>query len=129
MPNMPREAMQIASPEKKPMIFTIHAGKLRLRFQLKFCCRPQGQFGLCDLAAMTAFVDPTSKPIEVQINNRCGIKRQKLREQQSADDGNAHGPAQLAASTGFQSKRQSAQQRCRCRHHDRSETQQARLVN
>src|SRR5215469_7054667 len=91
--------------KSKAIIFTIHSSELRLRFRFQFCCRLQWQLGLGDLAAMTAFFHPTSKPIEVKINNGRGIKREKLREQQSADDGDAHRPAQLAPRAGFQRER------------------------
>src|SRR5215468_8071504 len=120
-------APRYSSLKSAAIIFTVYSSELRLR--LKFCCRPQRQFGLGDLAAMTAFFHPTSKPIEVKINDRRGIKSEELREQQPADDGNPHWPAQLAARPGFKCERQSPQQRCRCGHHDRSEAQQARLVN
>src|SRR5215472_7080906 len=91
--------------KSKAIIFTVHSSELRFGFRLKFCRRPQRQLSLCDLAAMTAFLHPMFKPIEVKINNRRRIKREELRKQQSADDGDAHGPAQLAARPGFQCER------------------------
>src|SRR5215469_10092352 len=91
--------------KSKAIIFTIHSSELKLGFRLNFCGRLQRQLGLCDLAAMTAFLYPTAEPIEIKVNYRRGIKSQKLREQQASDDRNPHGPAQLAARPGFQRKR------------------------
>src|SRR5215813_8695287 len=91
--------------KSKAVIFTVYSSELRLWLRLNFSYRPQRQVGLCNLAAMTAFLHRTSESIEIKINYRCGIERQKLREQQAADNGDAHGPAQFTSRPGFQRKR------------------------
>ena len=40
-------------------------------------------------AAVAAFLYPAPEAIEIKINDRRGVEREKLREQQTADDGNS----------------------------------------
>ena len=72
---------------------------------------------------------PICRPVHVEINDRRRVQRQELREQQAADDRDAHRPAQFRAGAVFQRQRQRAEQRGHRRHHDRTEPQQAGLVN
>ena len=56
----------------------------------------------------------------VEINHRRGVKREKLREQQPADNRDAQRPAQFRAGALFERQRQRAEQRRHRRHHDRA---------
>src|SRR5437868_15522667 len=65
--------------------------------------------------------------VEIEINHRRGEERQKLAEQQSADDRDAERMPQLRSRTVAEHQRQSAEYRRQRRHQDRAETQQRRL--
>ena len=73
--------------------------------------------------------DPVAEAVEIKIDDRRGVEREELREQQAADDGDAERPAQFRAGAVFQGQRQRAEQRGHGGHHDRAETQQAGLVD
>ena len=63
------------------------------------------------------------QPIEGEVNDRRGVKRQQLAEKKAANDGDAQWTAQFRPNTGTESKRQAAEQRGHCRHHDGPEAQ------
>ena len=48
--------------------------------------------------------DSSGQPIETEIDNRRRIKRQKLAEDQAADDGDSKGPAKLRSNSSSESK-------------------------
>ena len=65
------------------------------------------------------------QPIEREIDDRRGVQRQHLAEDQAADDRDAQRPAQLRAGAGAERQRHAPEQRRHRRHHDRPEAQQA----
>src|SRR6266699_3239237 len=69
------------------------------------------------------------QPIEGEVNDRRGVKRQQLAEKKAANDGDAQWTAQFRPNTGTESKRQAAEQRGHCRHHDGAEAKQAGFVD
>src|SRR5439155_21849834 len=69
------------------------------------------------------------KPIEREINNRGGVKRQQLAEYEAADDGDAERTAQFRAHTRAEREWQTAEQCGHGGHHDRPETKQASFVD
>ena len=73
--------------------------------------------------------DPVSEAVQVEINDRRGVERDELREQQAADNRDAQRAAQFGAGALLQRQRQRAEQRRHRGHHDGAEPQQARLVN
>src|SRR5262249_4694415 len=76
-----------------------------------------------------AFGEPRAEPVEVEINyGRC-VKRQDLREHQTADDGVAQRLTELRTCAGADHQRHAAEQRGHRRHQDRPEPQRARLVD
>src|ERR1700736_6292071 len=76
-----------------------------------------------------AKLESLRKPIERQINDRRGVQRQQLTQNQATDNGDSQGAAQFSSHARPQSQRQSRQQRRHGGHHDRAKTQQARFVN
>ena len=73
--------------------------------------------------------EAVGQPIECQIDDRRGVKREQLAEDQSANDGDAERTAQFGADTGAEGQRQGAEKRRHGSHHDGTETQQAGLVD
>src|SRR6202034_1967173 len=72
---------------------------------------------------------PPRKAIEPEVNARRGVQRKHLADQKSAYDADAKRPAQLRSCAGAESERNAAEQRGHRGHHDRTETQQAGLVD
>src|SRR6266550_6527598 len=87
------------------------------------------QLGLLQSPPVPPFLNPGAEAIEIKVNHWCGVKGERLRKQESADDGDAERSPQLAAGSTLEGERQSAEQRRSCRHHDGAKTQQARLIN
>src|SRR5258708_7543289 len=73
--------------------------------------------------------EAASEPIECEINNRRGVKRQQLAENQAADNGDTEGPAQLRANASAERQRQAAEQRGHGGHHDGPRTKQACFID
>ena len=71
--------------------------------------------------------EPDAQPVEVEINDRRRVERQRLAEDQPADDRDAQRPAQFRAVRRAQRQGQAAKQGGHRRHGDRAEAQQARL--
>src|SRR4030095_11839533 len=67
--------------------------------------------------------------IEPQINYRCGIEREHLRNDQAADDRNPERLSQLAAHPHSDRPRPTPQHRSHRCHHDGPEPDKARLTN
>ena len=70
----------------------------------------RGELRLPETPAIAPFLEPAAEAIEIEINDRRGVEREELREQQAADDGDAERPAQFAAGAVFQRERQRAEQ-------------------
>ena len=68
-----------------------------------------------------------AQPVKPQINDRSGVEREHLTENQTTDDGDAERTPQLRARPGSQRQRQPTEQRRHGRHHDGTETQQTGL--
>ena len=49
--------------------------------------------------------DPAAEAVQVQVNDRSGVERDKLGEQETADDGDAQRAAQLGAGALLQRQR------------------------
>ena len=67
---------------------------------------------------------PEAKPVQIQIDHRCGIKCQRLAQDQASHDRDAQRLPQLGAFAQAKCKRQRAEQGGHCRHHDGTETKQ-----
>src|SRR6516165_6587105 len=72
---------------------------------------------------------PEAKPVQIQIDHRCGIKRQRLAENQASDNRDAEWLPKLAAVAHAERKRQRAEQGGHGRHHDGTEAKQAGFAN
>ena len=72
---------------------------------------------------------PSREPIERQVRHRCGEQREHLRKQQATDDGDAERPSKLRAGAIAECQRKRSEQYGERRHHDRTEAQQARLLD
>src|SRR6516225_9933283 len=70
---------------------------------------------------------PRLDALHREIDDRRGVKREQLAQQQSADDGDAERIAQLRAGALLERERNSTEQRRQRGHHDRPEPQQRRL--
>src|ERR1035437_6310129 len=81
------------------------------------------------LAGATQPGDPGRGPSEIQIDHRRREQRQHLADQQSTNDADAQRFSQLGAHAAAKGQRNGAQQRGHGGHHDRTEAQQARLVD
>ena len=90
---------------------------------------PRGCRGGSQPAAACRLRTPVAEPVQVKINDRGGVERDELGEQQAADDGDAERTAQFRAGAVFHRERQRAEQRGHGGHHDRPEPQQAGLVD
>jgi hypothetical protein len=69
------------------------------------------------------------QPVEIEIDHRGGVKREKLADDESADDGKAERPADFRAGPGAEHQRQAPEQRRHGCHHDWPEAQQAGLID
>ena len=69
------------------------------------------------------------QPVKENVNDRRGVKRQHLAEQQPADHADAERTAKFGADAGARGQRDAGQQRGHGRHHDGAEAQQAGFVN
>lgn len=77
--------------------------------------------------APSPFPQPEAGAIETDDRRR--IEREELRHEKAADDGDAHGAAQLRARAVADGERQSAEERRHGRHHDGPEAKKAGFVN
>src|SRR6266849_10310658 len=104
-------------------------GRARRRRSL-FLCREMWSLDVLDLrlrfeAALQAAVDP----VEINIDHRRDEQRQKLRNAETADHGDAEWLAQLSTSAGANRNRQRAENRRERRHHNGPEPQQRGFAN
>src|SRR5260370_21485366 len=72
---------------------------------------------------------PEAEAIEVDVDNRRGVQRQQLAENQSANDGNAQGAPYLGAIAGPKRQGQGSEQGSDGCHQDRSQAQKRCTVN
>src|SRR5207245_5324522 len=72
---------------------------------------------------------PAPQPVDQKIDHRRRVERQYLRDEQTADNGNAEWPAQFGAWTGRDGQRDAGEQRGHGRHQDRTETSAAGFEN
>src|ERR1700734_3894922 len=72
---------------------------------------------------------PSAESVEIEIDDRRGVQRQRLTNDQAADDRNSQWMTQFGAFPGAESQRQRAEQSGESRHHDRPEAQHAGLEN
>ncbi len=70
-----------------------------------------------------------AEPLEIEIDDRRRIERQRLAERQTADDGQAQRSPQLRADAVTEHQRQRAEHRRHRRHQDRAQAQQAGLID
>ena len=70
---------------------------------------------------------PLPEPVEIKKDDRRRIERQRLAEQQAADDGYPQRMTQFRPLAGPERQRQGAEHGGEGRHHDRAEAQQAGL--
>src|SRR5579863_2173811 len=73
--------------------------------------------------------EPVSEPIERQVDNRSGVERKQLAEDEAADNGDTERAAQFRTDASAQGKRKRAEQRGHGGHHDGAEAEQAGFVN
>src|SRR5579871_4131233 len=78
------------------------------------------------LPAQLSF-EPETKLIQNQVNHGRRVERERLAENQPANNRDTQRPAKLRSRAAAESERQSAEQRGHGRHQDRAETQQASL--
>ena len=69
------------------------------------------------------------QPLHVDVEHRRDVERQRLRDEQAADDREAERPPRLGAGAPAERDRQRAHQRGHRRHHDRPEADETRLVD
>src|SRR6267142_4720077 len=74
-------------------------------------------------------VQPALQPVEIDIDNRRRIKREKLRQSEAADDGIPERLANLRADPGTHHHRHAAKQCGHRGHQDRPEAQDAGLID
>src|SRR3981081_1939019 len=74
-------------------------------------------------------LQPGLNAIHVNVNDRGGEEGEHLAKNQSTDDGDSKGTAQLRANASAKSKRESAEERGHGGHHNGTEAQQAGLVD
>src|SRR5580698_7852142 len=67
--------------------------------------------------------------VEEEIDNRSGEEREHLRDEQTADDGDAERGAELRAGAAAECERNSAEERGHRGHHDGTEAQKAGLID
>src|SRR5450755_338982 len=72
---------------------------------------------------------PALQPFEHQIDDRSGVERQHLRNDEASNDGDAERSAQLRAHPMSNCKGNGAKKRRHGRHHDRPEADDAGLVD
>src|SRR5690348_2973525 len=72
---------------------------------------------------------PMLQAIHKQVNDRGCVKRQKLADDESADNGDAERTPQLRSGAMSKGKRNSAQQRGHGGHQNRTESQQTRFID
>src|SRR5271166_947243 len=68
---------------------------------------------------------PVAEPVEVQVDDRGGIKGDELGQKQAADDGDAKGTAQFGAGAILDGERERAEERGHGGHHDGPEPEKA----
>src|SRR5437762_506907 len=92
-------------------------------------CSLRGNRSFGSLRRWSATREPRREPIKEKVNHRCGVEGQYLAQKQTTHNRNTKWPAQFRTDAAAQCQGQSAEERGERRHHDRTEAQQARLVN
>src|ERR1700758_5483562 len=78
---------------------------------------------------MAISAEPRVETVEVEEDDRRRIERQRLADDQAADDGVAERLPDLGSCAGAEHQRNPAEERRHRRHHDRPETQQTGFAN
>src|SRR4051812_31886645 len=91
--------------------------------------RASGLAGTVVHLGLFVFVEPYLQALEVEIDHRRDVKRERLRQHQAADHRQAKRHARAAAGTEADGDGQATHQRSHGGHHDRAEAHQARLVD
>ena len=73
--------------------------------------------------------DASRQSVEGQVDHRRRVQRQQLADDQAADDGDTERAPQLRPNAAAERQRQRTQQRRQRGHQDRTEAQQARLID
>src|SRR5438128_5109039 len=73
-----------------------------------------------------AALEALGEPVEREVDDRCGVEREELGEEQSADDCDTERAAQLGAGAGTEGQRQPAEERGHGRHDDGARGDEAR---
>src|SRR5437016_5189717 len=81
------------------------------------------------LSLATPGFEPLPGALKQQIDDRRGVERESLREQQSADDRDAQGTAQLGAGAESDGERERAEKSSHSGHHDGPKPDDAGFVN
>src|SRR5438132_10469431 len=68
-----------------------------------------------------------SQTVEGKIDDRSRVQREKLADEQSANDRDSERAPQFRTGASTERQWNAAKERRHCRHHDRPKTQQARL--
>ncbi len=74
-------------------------------------------------AGLAYHFPPKPQPVEMEIDNRRGVQRERLTDEQSADNGYAERLPEFGAIARVKRQRQGAEERGKGRHHDRPEAQ------
>ena len=72
---------------------------------------------------------PFRKPIEKDVNDRRGVKGERLAEQQSADHCNTQRTPQFGSKASSEGQRDTGEQRRHGGHHDGAEAQQTGVID
>ena len=80
-------------------------------------------------ASRLGLAESLREPVKKDVNDRRGVEREHLAEQQSADHGDAQRTAQLGADARSEGQRNTAEQRRHGGHHDGAEAQQTGFVD
>src|ERR1051325_9023456 len=88
-----------------------------------------GPWILSEMGSRSPAVSPSADSIQIQVNHRRGVKGYELRQQQSANNSNAHRAPEFRTLAVLERKGQGTQQSGHGGHHNRPEPKQTRLVN
>src|ERR1700690_817745 len=97
--------------------------------EIRMFSSPRGKYNREPRLLFAVFLPPMAQPVEVEIDHRSRIESEHLAHDQTANNRNSQGAAQLGSGTAAQGQRQSAQHRGHGGHQDRTQTQQARFID
>src|SRR5579859_2692000 len=72
---------------------------------------------------------PQAQAVQIDVDDGRGVKRERLADDQTANNRDAQGTAEFRARPGAECERQTSQKRRHCGHDDRAEAQHAGLEN